>query len=128
MRLHLWDDAFVGDNLHFQVGGFPKLKEIDLTRLNKLCSVSIDKEALLGLEHFRFKNNPQFKELPQDLHNLKILQFLGLAEMPAELVDSIDPAKDGPCHWVISHIPVVQIRQIVGSKFHDYSLRRIPTQ
>ncbi|MCH85013.1 disease resistance protein (CC-NBS-LRR class) family protein, partial [Trifolium medium] len=128
LRLNLWDDAFAGDSLHFQVGGFQRLKEIDLTRLNNLSSVSIDKEALLGLEHFRFKNNPQLKVLPQDLQNLKNLQFLGFAEMPDDLVDSIDPEKDGRYHWIINHIPVVQIRQNYGQKFHEYTLHRIPTK
>ncbi|CAJ2638714.1 unnamed protein product [Trifolium pratense] len=128
LRLNLWDDAFSGESLHFQVGGFPKLKELDLTRLNKLNSVSIDKEALLGLEHFRFENNPQLKVLPQDLQNLKNLQFLEFAEMPDDLIDSIDPGKDGQYHWIINHIPRVQIRQKFGSKFHDYNLHCIPTQ
>jgi len=128
LRLNLWDDAFSGEKLHFKKGGFPKLKELDLTRLNRLSSVSIDKEALLCLEHFRFKNNSQLKVLPHDLQNLKNLQFLGFAEMPVELVDSIDPEKGGTHHWIINHIPLVQIRQNVGSKFHDYILHRIPTQ
>ncbi|MCI12277.1 NBS-containing resistance-like protein, partial [Trifolium medium] len=123
---NLWDNAFSGESLHFQVGGFPKLKELDLTRLNRLSSITIDEEALLRLEHFRFKNNPQLKVLPQDLKNLKNLQFLGFAEMPAELVDSIE--EGGPCHGIINHIPVVQIRQNEGSKFHDYKLYRIRTQ
>ncbi|GAU48389.1 hypothetical protein TSUD_118150 [Trifolium subterraneum] len=126
LRLNLWDNAFSGESLHFQVGGFPKLKEVDLTRLDRLSSITIDKKALQGLQHFRFKNNPQLKVLPQDLQNLKNLQFLGFAEMPAELVDSIE--QGGPCHWIINHIPLVQIRQNEGSKFHDYKLYRIPTQ
>ncbi|XP_045820979.1 disease resistance protein RPM1-like [Trifolium pratense] len=128
LRLNLWDDAYYGENLHFQKGGFHKLKELDLTRLNRLSSVSIDKEALQSLEHFRFNNNPQLKVLPQDLKNLENLQFLGFADMPAELVDSIDLETGGPCHWVINHIPLVLIRQKWGPKFHDYDLRPIPTQ
>jgi disease resistance protein RPM1 len=128
LRLNLWDDAFSGERLHFQEGGFPKLKELDLTRLNRLSFVSIDREALLCLEHFRFNNNPQLKVLPEDLQNLKNLQFLGFADMPATLVDSINPEKGGPCHWIINHIPLVRIRQTVGSKFNDYKLYSIPTQ
>jgi len=42
LRLNLWDDAFSGKILHFKKGGFPKLKELDLTRLNSLSSISID--------------------------------------------------------------------------------------
>jgi len=128
MRLILWDDAFAGESLHFQEGGFPMLKELDLTRLNRLSSVSIDRDALLGLEHFRCNNIPELKVLPQDLQNLKNLQFLGFADMPVELVDSIDRAKDGGCHWIINHIPLVLIRHKVGSSFHEYEWRHIPTQ
>jgi disease resistance protein RPM1 len=128
LRLNLWDDAFYGEKLHFRKGGFHKLKELDLTRLNKLSSVSIDENALPGLEHFRFNNNPQLKVLPRDLKNLEKLQFLGFADMPTELVDSIDLENGGACHWVINHIPLVLIRQKWGPKFHDYDLRPIPTK
>ncbi|CAK8564915.1 unnamed protein product [Lathyrus sativus] len=127
LRLNLWDDAFAGEILHFKVGGFPKLKELDLTRLNKLSSITIEKGALLSLEHFRFNNNPQLKVVPQDLQYLENLQFLGFADMPSELVESIDPNKRGDCHWIIKHIPLVLIRQKVGSRFHDYELYPIPT-
>ncbi|MCH97047.1 disease resistance protein (CC-NBS-LRR class) family protein [Trifolium medium] len=127
-RLNLWDDAFSGDSLHFKVGGFPKLKELDLTRLNKLSSISIDREALLALEHFRCHDNPQLKVLPKDLQNLENLKYLEFADMPAELVDSIDPNKDGPCHRIINHIPRVQVREKVESSFPKYELRPIPTQ
>ncbi|XP_004499780.1 disease resistance protein RPM1-like [Cicer arietinum] len=127
LRLNLWDDAFCGESLHFQVGGFPKLKELDLTRLNKLSSITIDKGALLCLEHFRFNNNPQLKVVPQDLQHLKNLQFLGFADMPDELVESIDPEKRGECHWIVKHIQLVLIRKKVGSRFHDYELYPIHT-
>ncbi|XP_050882424.1 disease resistance protein RPM1 [Lathyrus oleraceus] len=127
LRLNLWDDAFAGENLHFKVGGFPKMKELDLTRLNKLSSITIEKGALLGLHHFRFNNNPQLKVVPQDLQYLENLQFLGFADMPSELVESIDPNKKGDCHWIIKHVPLVLIRQKKGSRFHDYELYPIPT-
>ncbi|KAK7334577.1 hypothetical protein VNO80_26337 [Phaseolus coccineus] len=127
LRLNMWDDAYVGESLHFRGGGFPRLKELDLTRLSRLNSLSIDEGALFGLEHFRFKDNPQMKVVPHGLKHLKKLQFLGFADMPAELVESIDPEKGGQDYSVIKHIPLVLIRQNVGPKFHDYELRPIPT-
>ncbi|XP_017423496.1 uncharacterized protein LOC108332694 [Vigna angularis] len=127
LRLNMWDNAYIGEILHFKRGGFPRLKELDLTRLSRLNSISIDEGALLGLEHFRFKDNPQMKVVPHGLKHLKNLQFLGFADMPAELVESIDPEKDGQDYSVIKHIPLVLIRQNVGPKFHDYELRAIPT-
>ncbi|CAJ2638715.1 unnamed protein product [Trifolium pratense] len=125
--LILWDDAFAGDSLNFEVGGFPKLKELDLTRLNTLSSVSIGIGALPALEYFSCHGNPQLKVLPSDLQNLGNLKYLGFADMPDELVDSIDPNKDGPCHQIINHIPLVQVREKVESRFHEYDWRRIPT-
>ncbi|TKY49770.1 Disease resistance protein RPM1 [Spatholobus suberectus] len=127
LRLNMWDNAYAGESLHFKEGGFPKLKELDLTRLSKLNSLFIDKGALLGLEHFRFKDIPQIKVVPHDLKHLENLQFLGFADMPTELVASIDPEKGGQHYSIIKHIPLVLIRQNVGPGFHDYELRPIPT-
>jgi disease resistance protein RPM1 len=127
LRLNLWDDAFAGESLHFQVGMFPKLRELDLTRLNKLSSVTIEKGALLILDDFKFNNNPRLKVVPQDLKNLENLQYLRFIDMPPELVESIDPNKGGECHWIIKHVPLVLIRQKVGSRYHDYELYRIPS-
>jgi len=127
LRLYMWDDAFVGGRLRFQIGGFLKLKELDLTRLNKLCYVSIDKEALLCLEKFRFNNNPELKVLPQDLQHLNNLQFLGFTDMPSQLIKSIDRERRRQCHSIINHIPVVRISQKVGSIHQDYELHPFPT-
>nr|KYP56657.1 Disease resistance protein RPM1 [Cajanus cajan] len=127
LRLNMWDNAYVGERLHFQIGGFPKLKELDLTRLSRLNSVSIEQGALLGLEHFRFKDNPEMKVVPCDLKHLENLNFLGFADMPSELVESIDPEKGGQHYSIIKHVPVVLIRQNVGPGFRDYDLRPIPT-
>ncbi|WJX30609.1 hypothetical protein P8452_19127 [Trifolium repens] len=125
--LILWDDAIAGDSLHFQVGGFHELKELDLTRLNKLSSVSIGTGALPALEYFSCHGNPELKVLPSDLQYLENLKYLGFADMPKELVDSIDPNEGGTCHSIINHIPRVQVREKVESRFHEYDWRRIPT-
>ncbi|CAJ1958747.1 unnamed protein product [Sphenostylis stenocarpa] len=127
MRLSIWDNAYAGESLHFRKEGFPKLKELDLTRLSRLSSMSIDEGALLGLEHLSLKDNPQMKVLPRGLQHLKNLRFLGFADMPNELVESTDPAKGGQDYWVIMHIPHVLIGQIEGPSFHDDELRPIPT-
>lgn len=127
LRLNMWDDAYVGESLHFKIGGFLKLKELDLTRLSKLNTVFIDKGALLCLEHFRFKAIPEMKKVPDDLKHLQKLQFLGFAEMPTEFVDRIDPQKGGQDYSIIKDIPLVLIRQNKGPGFNDYELRAIPT-
>jgi disease resistance protein RPM1 len=106
---------------------FPKLKELDLTRSNKLSSITIDKEALPVLDDFKFNNNPLLKVVPQDLKHLENLQYLRFIDMPPELVESIDPKKGGQCHWIIKHIPLVLIRHKVGPRYHDYELYTIPT-
>ncbi|GAU16453.1 hypothetical protein TSUD_118020 [Trifolium subterraneum] len=127
-RLDLWDEAFSGDRLHFKAGGFTKLKHLDIIRLNNLSSISIDRGALPAFEYFKCNDNPQLKVLPSDLQNLENLKYLEFADMPVELVDSIDPNKDGPCHWIINHIPRVQVCEKVESSFSQYEWRSIPTQ
>ncbi|CAJ1958739.1 unnamed protein product [Sphenostylis stenocarpa] len=119
LQLSIWDNAYEGESLHFKKDGFPKLKELDLTRLSRLSSMSIDKGALLGLEHLSFRDNPQMKVLPCGLEHLKNLQFLGFVDMPTELEESIDPAKDGRHYGVIKHIACVSVRYNVhGPRFH----------
>ncbi|CAJ1958743.1 unnamed protein product [Sphenostylis stenocarpa] len=114
MRLSIWDNAYAGESLHFRKEGFPKLKELDLTRLRRLRSMSIDKGALLGLEHLNFRDNPQMKELPRGLEHLKNLQFFGFVDMPFDLEEALILLKMEGIMGLSSIFPHVLIRQNVG--------------
>jgi disease resistance protein RPM1 len=51
LKFGLWDNAYDGEILHFPNGGFLKLKRLNLSRLNRVNSIVVDKGALLSLEH-----------------------------------------------------------------------------
>ncbi|KAJ1405887.1 Virus X resistance protein-like, coiled-coil domain [Sesbania bispinosa] len=124
LRLSMWDNAYDGEVLHFQSGGFPKLKELDLSRLNRVSSILIDKGALLCLEHFKIDKIPQLKEVPSGIKPLDNLKVIDFVDMPAEFVESID-TENGQDYWIIKHVPLVFIRRWIGPKSRDYEVRTI---
>ncbi|XP_027186657.1 disease resistance protein RPM1-like [Cicer arietinum] len=124
LKLSLWDNAYDGENLHFQNGGFQKLRELILSHLNRVNSILIEKGALLSLEYFKMEKIPQLKEVPSGIKLLDKLKVIDLVDMPDEFVKSIDP-DEGHNHWIIKHVPLVFIHRWLGPKFYDYEIRTI---
>lgn len=46
LKLTIWDNSYDDETLHFESGGFPKLKELYLARLNRVNSVMIEKKSI----------------------------------------------------------------------------------
>ena len=70
--------AYDEEQLHFEEGGFRKLKRLTLREMNKLKRVEISKGSLPSLEQLEIRPCPQMKEVPsgiQHLENLKIINF-----------------------------------------------------
>jgi disease resistance protein RPM1 len=124
LKLSLWENAYDGETLHFQNGGFQKLKELILSHLNAVNSILIENGALLSLEHLKMEKIPQLKEVPPGIEPLNKLKVIDLVDMPDEFVKSIDPDK-GHNHRIIKHVPIVYIRQWRGPAFYDYDIRTI---
>jgi disease resistance protein RPM1 len=124
LKLSLWENAYDGEILHFQNGGFQKLKELILSHLNAVNSILIENGALLSLEHLKMEKIPQLKEVPPGIEPLNKLKVIDLVDMPDEFVKSIDPDK-GHNHRIIKHVPIVYIRQWRGPAFYDYDIRTI---
>ncbi|KAJ1428297.1 Virus X resistance protein-like, coiled-coil domain [Sesbania bispinosa] len=124
LKLSIWDNAYDGEILHFQRGGFPKLRELNLARLNKVNCILIDQEALLCLDYLKLNNMPQLKEVPFGIKPLDKLKVIDILDMPAEFVKSIDP-EGGKDYWIIKHVPLVFIRCRNGPKYYDYEIRTI---
>jgi disease resistance protein RPM1 len=124
LKLSMWDNAYDGEILHFQNGGFLKLKKLNLSRLNRVNSIIIDEGALLSLENILMDKIPQVKEVPSGIKHLDNLKDIIFTDMPAEFVESIDPDK-GIDYWIIKHAPLVSIHHSIGPKFFDYEIRTI---
>ena len=100
-------NSYEGETLHFQKGGFQKLKELELQRLHQLSSIFIDSGTLQSLEKLLIINIPKLKTVPSGIQHLKKLRLLHMLYMPSEFKQRIDP-NGGKEHWMIKHVPDVR--------------------
>ncbi|ESW18571.1 hypothetical protein PHAVU_006G052400 [Phaseolus vulgaris] len=94
--------AYEGQTLHFQRGGFRKLRKLILSNLWNLNSILIDKRALYSLEYFELTCLDKLKSVPVGIQHLKKLKCLDVASMPTEFVDKIDRIGKKK-HWSINY-------------------------
>nr|XP_048333070.1 disease resistance protein RPM1-like [Ziziphus jujuba var. spinosa] len=102
-------DAYVGDELQFEKGMFPKLKELDLTYLSGLERVVIEEGSLVNIESLEIGPSPQLKEVPSGIQHLKNLQYLSFYDMSEEFIESMLP-KGGQHYEIVQHVRLVLIR------------------
>ena len=122
LELEISNHAYSGEQLHFKIGGFPKLKFLRLRHLDNLNSLIIDEGGLPILVTLWVGPCPKLKEVPfgiQHLRDLKALLFRGI---PKELEESLDPGH-GPHYWIIEHVPIVNISCKVDTGNYDYDSR-----
>ncbi|EXB89763.1 Disease resistance protein RPM1 [Morus notabilis] len=127
VQLEIVDDAFVGEQLHFREGVFPKLKVLRLHGLKWLSSLIIEEGALRALEKLVLGPSPQMKEVPtgiKHLRNLKLLQFFDMAD---EFVASVNP-NGGHSYHIVQHVvPFVFFRYADDQvyRLHDSGLQQL---
>ncbi|KAL5547926.1 hypothetical protein UlMin_003157 [Ulmus minor] len=68
-------NACVGEELHFENGGFEKLKELWMRKLDGLKHIEIDEGALPALEKLYLFHCPLLKEFPSVKHLKKLKHF-----------------------------------------------------
>ncbi|GMN52070.1 hypothetical protein TIFTF001_021216 [Ficus carica] len=98
--------AYVGAELHFEEGGFRKLKQLQLKKLEGLKVVKIDESALSLLKELKFGPFPLMKEMPSDIQRLRNLKSLEIWDMTSEFVVGLQPNR-GPHYSTIRHVPSV---------------------
>ncbi|EXB53730.1 Disease resistance protein RPM1 [Morus notabilis] len=99
-------EAYEGEELHFEEGGFQKLKELKLYNLEGLKVVKIDRGALPLLEKLVFVSFPLMKEMPPGIQHLTNLKYLKIRGMPREFVVRLQP-DEGADYWKVQHVPHV---------------------
>ncbi|RZB51213.1 disease resistance protein RPM1-like [Glycine soja] len=82
--LNLSGNAYEGETLHFQCGGFQKLKRLHLGYFHQLKCILIDRGALCSVEEILLENLSQLKAVPSGIQHLEKLKDLHIYEMPTE--------------------------------------------
>ncbi|PON51564.1 NB-ARC domain, LRR domain containing protein [Parasponia andersonii] len=115
--------AYDGEELHFEEGGFRKLKEVLLGKLEGLKVVKIDRGTLPVLENFQVEACLLMQEIPSNIKHLQNLKSLIIKDMPREFVAGLQP-NGGPHYSKIKHVPSVSIQYKYGewTKFQSYKL------
>ncbi|CAN6709721.1 unnamed protein product [Malus baccata var. baccata] len=119
LELFLYINAYDGVQLHFEEGGFQKLRELHLREMMGLNSLIIDNGVMPLLQEFHIGPSRQLKELPSGIHHLRNLTYLYFYDMPKEFVRQMDP-KNGQHYWIVEHIQNVRFRDKVGPRWGNW--------
>jgi disease resistance protein RPM1 len=85
------NNVYDGEQLHFEVGSFRKLKKLTLIEMEKLKMVKKDRGSLPGLEQLEIGPCPQMKEVPSGIQHLESLKMNNFYEMQREFVLRMQP-------------------------------------
>ncbi|RZB51232.1 Disease resistance protein RPM1 isoform A [Glycine soja] len=97
-------NAYEGETLHFQCGGFQKLKQLSLSSLDQLKCILIDRGALCSVEKIVLQDLSQLKTVPSGIQHLEKLKDIIIDDMPTEFEQRIAP-DGGEDHWIIQDVP-----------------------
>ncbi|KAL0010404.1 hypothetical protein SO802_005512 [Lithocarpus litseifolius] len=108
MNLRLYEGCR-GEQLHFEGGGFQKLKSLWLGNLRTLSKLIIEESAMPLLERLVIGPSPLLKEVPSGIYHLKNLKTLEALDLSKEFVLSMQP-DEGHDFWKVKHVPSVIFR------------------
>ncbi|CDP19403.1 unnamed protein product [Coffea canephora] len=102
--------SYQGEGLCFKTGGFLKLKDLYLKKLEKLKWLNVEEGALASLHELCLDRLPLLEELPLDIQHLSQLRKLGLHELSSQLMEKLNSLnEDSEDYRKIGHIPEVEI-------------------
>ncbi|XP_048446379.1 disease resistance protein RPM1-like [Pyrus x bretschneideri] len=119
LELSLDYNAYDGVQLHFEEGGFQKLRKLHLEEMMGLNSLIIDNGVMPLLQEFHIGPSPQLKEVPSGIHHLRNLTYLYFHDMPKEFAQQMNP-KNGQHYWIVEHIKNVCFSYKVGPRWGVY--------
>ncbi|KAL5548069.1 hypothetical protein UlMin_003300 [Ulmus minor] len=102
--VYLWlSTAYEGEQLHFEQGGFQKLKLLQLDQLDGLKEMKISRGTLPLLEKLFIISCSQLKMTASNLRGLKSLELVEISEMPRKFELDMQPEGDKD-HWKIRNV------------------------
>ncbi|XP_042478858.1 putative disease resistance protein At1g50180 [Macadamia integrifolia] len=108
------EEAYMGTKLGCSARAFPKLRSLDLAKMERVEEWSDIKEgSFQKLEYLTIGGCKKLKRLPQGFQELKALQRLLLVNMPEEFVRRVSIG--GEDHLMVQQVP----RILVSHKYDD---------
>ncbi|CAK8565695.1 unnamed protein product [Lathyrus sativus] len=104
--LSLTYSAFEGLCLHFEDGGFQKLKELYVENLSELRDIIIEKGALPSLKKLQLLWLFNLKNLPIGILHLEKLEVLNIQDTRCKIEQNIYTED---LSWITEHMPSVKI-------------------
>ncbi|XP_027182104.1 disease resistance protein RPM1-like [Coffea eugenioides] len=103
--------SYQGEGLCFKAGGFLKLKELRLKRMEGLRWMRVEEGALPRLQILSLQLLPLLEELPLGIQHLIQLQRLSLYEMSSQLREKLleNQKEESEDYTRIEHIPEILI-------------------
>ncbi|GMQ04122.1 hypothetical protein CsSME_00049650 [Camellia sinensis var. sinensis] len=103
------EQAYEGEGLCFNAGGFQRLKHLNLYKLKGLRWVKVEEGAMPHLETLTIRNSELMEEVPSGIEHLKKLQTFELCEMSEKLISKLDREVQDEDYRNMAHIPEVRI-------------------
>ncbi|KAL6873673.1 hypothetical protein ACP4OV_013755 [Aristida adscensionis] len=97
--------AYVGEQLTFCAGWFPKLNSLQLADMEHLNWIEIEDGALMGLSHLELVGLRNLKAVPEGIKYIRSLQQLFLKDMSKGFVERLQ----GSENCIVQHIPNIHI-------------------
>ncbi|CDP20055.1 unnamed protein product [Coffea canephora] len=118
LRFLMLHRAYEGETMCFKIGGFRKLRRLQLQQLRRLKWVRVEEGSMPSLQLFTFAGCKLMEGLPLGLQNLTGLEGLGLYDMSNELIHKVQNLdKQSGDYQIISHIPQVCIGHWIDGRW-----------
>ncbi|XP_047328593.1 disease resistance protein RPM1-like [Impatiens glandulifera] len=101
-------DAYLGEELSCDIGGYPKLKVLCLRRLHGLGSVVLPEGAMSRLQELQIVECRNLEIVPTGIEHCRDLEYMLLSGMPTIFIQNIERGQ-GPDFWKVEHIGVIQV-------------------
>ncbi|PSS10034.1 Disease resistance protein [Actinidia chinensis var. chinensis] len=96
-------EAYVGEELCCNVGGYPRLKMLGLKQLRQLKCIRVEQGAMSGLRELDIASCKKLEMMPMGIEHLRNLQHLVVREMPRRFYQKIE-RPHGEDFWRVQHV------------------------
>ncbi|KAL7196776.1 hypothetical protein ACSBR1_036731 [Camellia fascicularis] len=100
-------EAFVGEELCCNIGGYPRLKKLSLQQLSQLKRVQVEQGAMPGLRGLDIAACEKLEMVPLGIKHLRNLQRLMVWFMPWRFYQTIE-RPHGEDFWKVQHVQTIE--------------------